>query len=26
VVDSFFSEKCHEVHQLSTTDGLCSSR
>jgi len=22
----FVSDKCHKVHQLSTTDALCSSR
>jgi len=25
-IDRFSPEKCHKVHQLSTTDALCSSR
>jgi len=26
LISRFSSEKCHKVHQLSTTDALCSSR
>jgi len=25
-INRFSREKCHKVHQLSTTDALCSSR
>jgi len=25
-INRFLPEKCHKVHQLSTTDALCSSR
>jgi len=25
-INIFSPEKCHKVHQLSTTDALCSSR